>query len=84
MMRFAITVALVSACGFRPAPAVTGDDDGGSGSDVIDAAVPDGNDALEANGRRKAITFVKPASNQNDFPAWIDLTDADIAGRALA
>jgi biopolymer transport protein ExbB len=84
MMRFAITITLVSACGFRPAPAVIGDDDGGSGSDVMDAAVPDGNDALEANGRRKAITFVKPASNQNDFPAWIDLTDADIAGRALA
>ena len=84
-MRFAIIImALASACGFKPVPAATGDDDGGSGSDVIDAAVPDGNDAMAANGRRKPITFVQPASNQSDFPAWIDLTDADIAARALA
>ena len=88
-MRFAITtLVLAGACGFKPAPAAGGDDasgsGGGSGSDVIDAPGPDGTDALAANGRRKAITFVKPASNQNDFPAWIDLTDVDIAARALA
>src|SRR5664279_2855594 len=86
-MRLAILpLALVGACGFKPLPAATGGDDGG-GSDssiVIDAPGPDGNDAQESNARRKPITFVKPASNQSDFPVWIDLTDAEIATRALA
>ena len=43
-------------------------------------------DAAMKNARRKSVTIdnTKVNGNQTDFPVWIDLTDADIAARALA
>ena len=80
-MRSALLLGL-TACSFSPAHATS--DGMGSGSSLsIDASVPpDGNDAQEANGRRKALTFMKPGATLADFPAWIDLTDTQIAARA--
>lgn len=40
--------------------------------------------AVVVSGRRKSITIdkTKVSGTQNDFPVWIDLTDADVGARA--
>jgi hypothetical protein len=83
--RLGLPLCLLAACGFsgRAAPGAPADA-------AIDAAPDPG----EAGGggpgvgqlRRKQLTFdrAKVTATLADFPAWIDLTDTDIAARAQA
>ncbi len=90
-MRWVLLAGLAS-CGFAPHAAVPGGgSDGGNGqSDApvtpeIDARAADATDAMANNARRKPISFNSAVNGtQTDFPVWIDLTDADIAARALS
>lgn len=83
----AIAFAASSACGFSPQQAATSDGhlpgDSATGDDATheDATMPMGSGAY-----RKPITIhgAKVTGSQTDFPVWIDLSDADIAGRASA
>lgn len=74
-------LGLTCACGFSATPSPGGPPVSDAASDGV---VVDGNDAMAANRRRKPITFdpTKVGADQQDFPAWIDLTDTDLAARA--
>jgi len=76
-------LAMASACGFaaRSNPA---ESPGGPRDAAVDVPPVDGNDAMASSRRRKTITFDhnRIAATLTDFPAWIDLTDGDIAARA--
>jgi hypothetical protein len=74
-------LGLTCACGFSATPSPAGPPARDAASD---GTVADGNDAMAANRRRKPITFdpAKVMADQQDFPAWIDLTDTEIAARA--
>jgi hypothetical protein len=74
--------AFAGACGFSSH--ASPQDAPGSEPGAVDAAMPDGNDAMASNARRKEIRFdnTKVSGPQTDFVAWIDLNDAELAARA--